>query len=413
MKTTRPLLAACSLLIACSAAAVAAAEEETIELIPEDRAGWSASNLFAPIGGLLRGNPDYWYETRTLRIDTTPPGAILDLFYVRSNFQKGYEQADAPVRVLLPSRVEAGPRDTILVRAVLDGFRHREVRVPVRSNQDEVVIELEPLANSLVALTHVGFAGRASLTFLTKEALSFRVQKARRGFQVVLTETAITSDAAETLNGVNSALIEEINAQQLGEDLVVRFALRDGARDDLVEPRSRQSFDPVRSLHSFSLDLAPPDGGAAAVENARAALARIGPDAVAGCALDWDRSLREQLDPAALARALAARGAFTDPYLRAAMRRLGEISPEGAVHLTDGASYRVDVPIELMAAASQAQDVIGYLAFLRRFVAELEAAPYRPETLRGLIAPELPASRFEAILATADARETACRSRGA
>jgi hypothetical protein len=405
MMTMRCLLAGFLLLLALPAVA----GEETVELIPDDRAGWSAFNLFAPIGGLLRGNPDYWYEPRSLRIDTTPPGAILDLFYVRSNFQKGYEQADAPVRVLLPSRIEAGPRDTILVRAILDGFRQREVRVPVRSARDEVMIDLDPLPNALLALSHVSMAGRASLGFLTKEALSFRVQKAGRGFQVVLNQTALSPEAADQLDGVQGALIEALSSQQLGEDLVVRVALQEAAQGDAIEPRSRQSFDPVRGLHSFSLDLAPPDGGADAVERARAALARIGPDAVEGCAAEWDRTLRQQLDPAALSRALAARGAFTDPYLRAAMRRLGEVSPGGEVRLTDGTRFAVAAPIELMAAATQAHEVLGYLALLRRFVAELEPAPYRRESLRGLVAPEVAPSRFGAMVDAADAREAACR----
>ena len=77
---------------------------DTIELIPEDRAGWTVTNLFAPITGLFMGGPGYWYSDRKIRVETTPPGAALDLFYVRRNFQKGYEQADAPVEILLPPR---------------------------------------------------------------------------------------------------------------------------------------------------------------------------------------------------------------------------------------------------------------------------------------------------------------------
>jgi hypothetical protein len=42
---------------------------------------------------------------------------------------------------------------------------------------------------------------------------------------------------------------------------------------------------------------------------------------VSGCAARFDESLRESLEPAALARALAPRGSFTDPYLRTAMKR--------------------------------------------------------------------------------------------
>jgi hypothetical protein len=387
------------------------AQMETVELVPEDRAGWSVSNLFAPFAGLLRGDPDYWYETRVLEIDTTPPGAILDLFYVRSNFQKGYEQADAPVRVILPSRVEAGPRDGLTIRALLDGHRQQEVHVPIRSSQRQVMIDLEPLPNQLQALTHVYLGGRASLTFITDEALTFRVQKESQGFQLVLTETGIAPGAAATLEGIHSSLIDEIRPQQLGEDLVVRVKLSDAARRDQITPRSYQAYDPVRGLHSFRLDLAPSDGGAAAVAAARAALDRIDRRHVSGCALEWDRSLREQLEAGDLARALAPSGSFTDPYLRAAMRRLGEVSPDASVRLGDGTTFRVDTPIELMAAASQAHEVQGYLALLRRFVAEMEAPDDRDETLRGLVAPEVPWSRFEGMLEAARGRERRCLAR--
>ena len=54
------------------------------------------------------------------------------------------------------------------------------------------MIDLSPLPNSLIAFTHTYFAGRGSLSFLTKEALTFRLQKSADGFGVVLTETANT-----------------------------------------------------------------------------------------------------------------------------------------------------------------------------------------------------------------------------
>ena len=73
---------------------------------------------------------------------------MLDLFYVRINFQKGYEQTDAPATIVLPSRIEAGPRDSLTIRALLDGYRQREVHVRVRSRETKVHIDLEPLPNS-------------------------------------------------------------------------------------------------------------------------------------------------------------------------------------------------------------------------------------------------------------------------
>jgi hypothetical protein len=384
---------------------------ETVSLIPEDRAGWSATNLFAPVTGLFMGGPGYWYRPRRIEIRSTPPGAALDLFYVRRNFQKGYEQADAPVAVLLPKRIEAGPRDYLTIRAFMPGYRQTEVKVKIRSRQEEIMVDLEPLANSLVAVTHLYFGGRASLGFLTDEALSFRVQERDAGYAVVLLETGTTSHAESTMQGASGALIESLRPQQLGEDLTVRIQLREPIGTDDVDLRSRQSYDAVRRLHRFSLDVVPRSGGADSVRRAREALARIVPSDVSGCAARFDTILRQRIEPSALARALAPRGSFTDPYLRAAMKRLGEVSPGGTVVLSDGTGFRTSIPLELAAASSQASEVTGYLALLRRLVEELEAEPHRRETLRGLIAPELSPAEFETALDEAEVAERSCLAR--
>jgi hypothetical protein len=385
-----------------------AARAETIELIPDKRASWGPTNLFAPITGLFLGGPGYWYSQREISIDTTPPGAVLDLFYVRRNFQKAYEQTDAPVTVILPPRVEADARDSITIRASLAGYRQQEVHVKVRSRETEVMIEFEPLPNTLTAVTHVYLAGRASLDFLTKEALTFRIQKADDGYSLVLTETGNSPESTATLEGVHSAFIQSLRPRQLGEDLVVRIVLTEPARAAGVEARSRQAYDPIRRLHSFSLDLVPTDGGADAVRRARAALTEVRLQDVSGCAAGFDESLREQLDHSALARALAPKGAFTDPYLRAAMKRLGEVSPDDAITLEDGTKFRASIPLELSAASSQASEAKVYLALLRRFVALLEPPDEQRETLRGLIAPEVGSARFGEIVDQAERRERAC-----
>jgi hypothetical protein len=90
------------------------------------------------------------------------------------------------------------------------------------------------------------------------------------------------------------------------------------------------------------------------------------------------------------------------------MKRLGEVSPDGLVSLIDGSSYRIAAPIELAAATSRAAEVVGYLALLRQLVAELEPEAFRRQTLRGLIAPEVGRSRFDAILDGAEKRERGC-----
>jgi len=289
---------------------------------------------------------------------------------------------------------------------MLDGYQQGQVRVKVRSRTKKVVVELEPLANSLLAVSHRHLAGRGTLAFLTTEALTFRIRERDDGFSLVLVGTGSSSEATGTITGASSSLVASLREQQIGQDLMIRAVLRGAASESTL--RSRQSHDSVRGVHIFAIDLIPSDGGALAVNRAKAALARIDRGDVSGCALAFDASLRERLDPAALNRALAPDGSFTDPFLRAAMKRLGELSPDGMVKLTDGASYRTSAPIELMAASSQGAQVKGYLAMLRAFVAELEPPDGRRSALRGLVAPELGVAKFDAGIDAAQEREGGC-----
>jgi hypothetical protein len=397
----RALVPSCLALLALAAAASA----ETVRLIPDDRAGFRGRNLFAWL------RPGYSYGERYIDVTTTPPGATLDLFYVRSNFQKRYEQTDAPARVILPRRVEAGPRDAVNIRAFLDGYRQREVSVRISSSQKEVHLDLEPLPNRLEAVSNTYFAGRASLAFLTKEALTVQVQEVEGGFRVVLSETAKAEEIGDALAGLHSPLIKSAEALQLGEDLLVRVVLAPGvsvSSGGNYALRRRQSRDELRDLWIYHVDLVPADGGIQAVERARASLAAITAGDVGGCAARFDQTLRESLEPAALARALSPRGSFTDPYLRTAMKRLGEVSPGGRIAMLDGSSLSPSSAIELTAAMSQPADAIGYLALLRSFVAKLESPAQQRDTLRGLVAPEIDAARFDGLVDGAERAERQC-----
>ena len=234
-----------------------------------------------------------------------------------------------------------------------------------------------------------------------------RVQEASDGFSVILTETGMSRDATSALANMRSPLIAEVLTQQLGEDLLVKVSLTDAARDR-TDVRSRQQYNAPRDLYEFVLELVPKDGGGATVKNALAALRSVGLRDVTGCALDYDRSVRNQLDPGALARALAPQGAFTDRYVRAAMRRLGDLTPGGVVEFTDGSKYSPIVPIELEVSLNQASQARGFLALLRTFVYELEQGAYRVETYRSLIAPELDMTTFAGIVEKAEAAASTC-----
>ena len=383
------------------------ARADHVDLKPADAAGWSPTALF----GFLRG-PSY-FGNRTLQVETQPPGATLDLFYVRASFQKRYEQTTAPATVDLPSRSEAGARDSVTIRAFLPGYKLETVHVPVRGDQDKVSIELSPLANALAGVSHTYFAGRAGLSLLMKEPATVRVQNADDGFTVILGQTAELPAAHAVLDGIRSPFIEQVTSTQLGEDLLVQIKLAQGYTKDSLALRSLEAEDSIRGLHRYTIDMSPRNAGGASVERAREGLSRIGSADVTGCAAVFDEALRQRLDREALARALSPRGDFTDPYLRTALRRLGEVSPGGAIQVEGGARYRSSVPLELSAAASEAASAKGYLALLREWTRLVEPEAYRQEALRSLIAPEMDPSAFGEALAAAEASERRCRGTAA
>lgn len=392
---------------ACLLALVARAE--TVRLEPEGGKPFGMRNVFGPLRSLVSG-PGYWYGERKLEVDTSPPGATLDLFYVRASFQKRYVQTRAPATILLPSRSDSGPRDAVTIRAFLPGYRTKEVHVGIDSEESRFEIDLEPVPNRLEAASQSYFGGRASLTLLTRQPPVVRVQERPEGFSIVLNETSEGPNLEGRLGGLVSPLVERIDAQQLGEDLLLRVDLSPEARQPKPELRSRQGFDAARQLHAFTIDVVPAGGaGAASVERMQAALAGVREQDVAGCAASFDATLRASLDPAQLARALSPQD-YREPFLRAAMKRLGELSPDGVILLTDGTRLDPGSPIELAAAVSEPQQAVGYLALLRRVNGALEPEPRREASLRSLLAPEASADAFAAALAKAAESEKACEA---
>lgn len=383
-------------------------EPEVIDLTPDEAVGWSLRNVAAPVGAIFQGGFRYWYAEREIDIDTTPSGGYVDLFYVRRNFQKRFEQAQAPVKVLLPPRIKAGPRDALIVRAFHEGYRQQSVTVPMKSRETQLVIDLEPLPNTLSAVAHRYFAGRSTLVFLTDESPTFRVSDKPGGFGLILNETAQSAEARAAIQGISSPMLARVVSEQVGEDFVLNVEFAD---DREITLRSRLDHDPGRGLYAFTLDMVPAAGPGDAIRAAQSALARIGTQHVGPCGLVFDDALRGQLESGALSRALTPRGDFTDRYLRAAMRRLGEVSPnDGIVEFAADTVYRPTVPIELEAALSQAGEAKGYLVLLRQFVRELEDPVQRRETLRSLVAPEMDPQTFGVVIDNAEARERDCLS---
>ncbi|MBW2294555.1 MAG: hypothetical protein JRG94_19930 [Deltaproteobacteria bacterium] len=318
-----------------------------------------------------------------------------------------------------------------MVRAFQEGYRQQSVTIPMKSRKTELVINLEPLPNALKAVAHRYFAGRSTLVFLTVESPTFRVQEKTDGFGLILSETAQSAEAFASIGGLLSPMVASASSQQVGEDLVVNLKFAD---EQEIELRSRLDHDVARGLYAFSLDLLPAAGVGDSIAAAQAALSRLesehvtgcnldfdrtlhslldsgalSPEHVTGCNLDFDRTLHSLLDSGALSRALTPKGDFTDPYLRAAMRRLGELSPdEGGVEFSGGIVYRPTVPIELEVALSQAAEARGFLALLWQFVSELEAPPHRRATFGSLVAPEMDPLSFGVIMDKAEESKRSC-----
>ena len=381
---------------------------EVIDLSPDSPKTWSARHLTAPVLALFRG-PNYVYAPRRVDIETTPAGGYLDLFYVRSGFQKRFEQGEAPAIVQLPSRVEAGPRDVLTIRAFAEGYQPKSVTFKLSEDFDRVAIDLEPLPNALEAVSHRYFAGRSSVRFVTSEALTFRVQQGDEGYAIILNETAYTPTAQASVDLIESSLIAEGYGQQLGQDLMVQFVLRQSAQDKPVEVRSRQRYDGLRDRHELVIDFVSSADSQASVERALRALDVLGPSDISGCAMTFDTALRAELEAGAFARALRPQGEVTDRYHRAAMRKLSEISVDGVIDFTDGSQLRTADAIELEMAIANASMAEGYLVLLRGFVIGLEPdAPSRQAAFKSLVAPEVSPHDFDAIWRRAHEAERLC-----
>lgn len=381
---------------------------ELLDMSPESPAPWGLRYLSAPLVSVVRGS-DYMYSAREIVIHTTPAGGYLDLFYVRSGFQKRFEQAESPLTVLLPSRLETGSRDSLTIRAFAEGYRQKSITFGLNQKIEDLVLNLVPLPNRLDHVSSRYFAGRTTISFLTAEALTFRLQEASDGYGIILTETAISEDARLSVSEIESPLIENSYSQQLGEDLMVKLVL--GENSPILEVRSKQAYDAPRDFHVFGVSLVPSGSDSDRVEAAMNALARLTEADVSGCALIFDSVLRDELDPGSLARALRPNGSFTDPYLRAAMRRMGDLSVDNSVEFVDGTKLRPESPIELEMAMSNSGGARGFLVLLRSFVAGLEVERReRVESLRSLLAPELRLEEFTKFLSRAQAQEEECRA---
>jgi hypothetical protein len=399
---TAPTLLACALLsvplIAGSASVRAEGAVNQVDLIPTERAAWSPKNLGIGITSVL-GGWNYWYAEREISVETVPSNAELRLYYIRSNFQKRFEQSQSPAMVKIPPRVDMTYKDAVKFHAIADGYLAQEVSYDAQKVPDHVVLQLQVLPNSLVFLGHTELAGRTSLTLRTTEQPDVRMSKntSLKGFQIALTKTAVKLDEKSQKGGGH---VTGLDAIQLGEDAIVRVETDAGD----LEVRSRQSFDAVQQQYVYVFDIVPPGTAAPSDGQVRARLDSLSFTPDASCDDRFAAVLREKLGDAALGDAFRPSGELADLYRREAMLRLGRYH-EGTVKTDTGETLHTGSSLELALAMQSAARVKGYLALLDALA---RSEPQPADALRSLVAPERSASEFAPIYDAAEAARKDC-----
>jgi len=390
--TLSALLLAC-LLPAVSSAQVEAVVPTVIEFSPPEKANWTLRNVGAGVSSLF-GGYSHWYENAEVVIETAPSEAQLSLYYIRSNFQKRFERTAAPVRLLMPPRIESTSRDALLVRVGAKGFLTREESYRVHDLPDRIVIALEPLPNSLVALARTHLDQRSTLTLRTTEEPDLRISR-REGARVFTLAFAKTSDALDERPTGAVGALHGVEVAQVGEDLMIQVELADPA----LLVRSRSSYDSAREEHVLSLFVAPEGSRPLSAQTIERELAELPFSLDDRCALAMESGLRERLSGELLARSFRPGGGVAEVYQREALLRLGRLD-RGRVSDMSGETYRTGSPIGLALAQQSGGQVRGYLGLLARFA---ETRPEPATFLRSLIAPELSATEFAPIWSDARA----------
>ncbi|HTO55130.1 MAG TPA: hypothetical protein VMR50_17235 [Myxococcota bacterium] len=401
---TAPSLLVCLLLgvpLMAGSASVRAESPDAVnhvDLIPTERAAWSPKNLGIGVTSMF-GGWNYWYAEREIDVETVPSNANLKLYYIRSNFQKRFEQSHSPALVKIPPRVDMTYKDAVRFSAIADGYLAQDVSYDAQKVPDKVVIQLQVLPNSLVYLGHTEFGGRTSLTLRTTEQPDVRMSKntSLRGFQIALTKTALKVEA-KSQKGAGH--ITDIDALQLGEDAIIR--VQTDAPD--VEVRSRQSYDAVQQQHVYVFDIVPPGAAAPTDAQIRARIDSLAYAPDERCDDRYGAVLREKVGDSDLSDAFRPSGELTDVYRREAMLKLGRLH-EGQVKTDTGETLHTGSSLELALAMQSAARVRGYLALLGALA---RSEPEPSDALRTLVAPTRTSAEFAPIYDAAEATRKDC-----
>ncbi|MCP4004012.1 MAG: hypothetical protein GY725_07440 [bacterium] len=374
------------------------AEPESIDLQPPERAAWSPRNIVVGISSFL-GRWNYWYAEREVLIETVPAEAAVGLYYIRSNFQKRYEQARTPVLITLPPRVDTTTKDNVKIHVMADGYLSKNVGFNSRKIPSAIVIQLEPLPNNLVFFGHTDLAGRTTLTLRTTEEPDVRVSKSRgfAGFTLALAETA---DKLEDGGAVSGGHVTSVEVAQVAEDVLVRVKTLNAD----VEVRSKNGFDPIRKEHILTLDLMEKGTRTPSGAQIRSALQVPGFSLGDPCLRIGADVLRRDIDPQLLARAFRPTGSLADLFRREALKRLGRLN-KGTIRTDSGDMLRTGSPIELELGLQTASRVIDYFELLIAFA---RTRPDPQTSLRSLVAPEMGSAAFAPLWSEIEASRDGC-----
>jgi hypothetical protein len=354
---------------------------------------------------LLR--PWHYLPERRVEIRTIPPQAFLDLSYLRSGARLMFEQGRAPLEIVLPSRFVARDTDLLHVRATSPGFQPGRGDVSLHGGQSQLTIELAPAENQLEGAWYRQLGERASLDLFTAEPLALRASRHTDALTLMLPGTALAAGVGTRVEAVAGGPVRETRALQLEEDLVLRLRLAPQTPPELP---MRRNQDAIREQARTSLEF-PPRSADAWTEQVKKAMGNVGVQVLGECAAAFEDSLASGLPREAMAHALTTLDPVYARLLRELLTRLAELSPDGALHLVDGQRLRPDRPRELEMAALEPHRVRGLQAALHHFGAALDGAGEAGQSLRGWIAPQLPAPEFAPVLAEAETTAHACRAR--
>ena len=348
--------------------------------------------------------PFHYYADRHLTVDSSPPGAELDIAYLRRGSQLLYKRGRAPVELQLPTRLQSAPSDRLLIRGFLPGHERTRRSLAVLEAEEELLLELPPLQNQLVGVAHGSIAGRAVLELRTAELPTVRVADDEKGWTVVLVQTGLRPPVARALGAVRDPALN-VHGRQLGDDLVVRIDAPDPTRFAL---RQTVLQDPSRGETRTRLQIEGP-GAPGRAERVLAAIASTDPPPTRPCSRAFEEALRIGL------REFGTRMPFgrdDHPYratLRAALRRLAA-THDGDLTTVSGDRLTTNSALEFELAWSRSEEIAGYLVWLRELARSIAPEDDGLLAFRSLVAADADPDTFDGVLTAARASAERCRA---